>query len=95
MTCNAKTQETILFSISVLQTTTFIATEDAVMSTQQLFHIVSSVIRQFYDDFMHDLLQRLLFDTNNKYIPTNVLAKLIFQISSDQNQNFFRTNSQF
>ena len=65
------------------------------MSTQQLFHIVSSVIRQFYDDFMYDLLQRLLFDTNNKYIPTNVLAKLIFQISSDQNQNFFRTNSQF
>jgi len=65
------------------------------MSTQQLFYIVSSVIRQFYDDFMYDLLQRLLFDTNNKYIPTNVLAKLIFQISSDQNQNFFRTNSQF
>jgi len=34
-------------------------------------------------------------DTNNKYTATNVLAKLIFQDHTDQDEDFFRTDSKF
>jgi len=35
-----------------------------------------------------------MYNTNSKCIVTNVLAKLIFQDHTN-NQDFFRTNSQF
>ena len=38
---------------------------------------------------------RLLCDTNNKCIATNLLAELIFQDQTDQNAILFRTSSQF
>jgi len=40
-------------------------------------------------------LQTLSYDTNNKYIVTNMLAKLIFQDHTDQKSGLFTTNSQF